>query len=199
MELNDFKIADSADRDTFFERFEAQIREEGYPVCNTNLVYSTLEATYIRDLATDEGYQEYGEKLQSDIDIVLYPIRSEKQDIDKISKEEASVLATAPFFRESVSNFTEVNGEPIHGGEIANQLIKADDSENAKNGLEEFHDWYEDDVDRMLSERDQDVKLGNYYFPLHEFRDEAIYNGLRMVLDRKESGETFQTKELQMP
>jgi len=197
--IQDLDFENRADRQLHLEAFEEQIQTDGYPVCDPELVYSTLDAMFVRDWAANTGYESYSKNLQELTGTVLEPVRSEKESLEAVSREEASVLATTPFFRESISNFTEIGNEPVHGGELANQFIEARELITARSALHEFQDWYEEDLERMLSRESDGVSLGDYHFEREEFYDIALYNGLRMLLDRREEGERFTTREVQMP
>lgn len=197
--IHDLNFEKESDRRTFLMEFETQYGTQGYPQCEPDLIYTTLDATFVRDLRVLDQYDGYRQDLQATIDEVLEPVRSHKENLNQISREEASVLATIPFLRESISSFTEMNDEPVHGGDLANEFISASERNRAHESLRDFQDWYAEDLKQLLAREGTPIELGDYTFPRDEFYDEALYNGLRMVLDRREAGERFTTREVQMP
>lgn len=197
--IQDLNFEKRTDREFFLDAFEKSSQTQSYPVCDPELVYTTLDAMFVQDWAEEAGYESYSADINDLTDAVLEPVRTEKQSLETITREEASVLATTPFFQESISSFTELDDEPIHGGELANRFIEAEDLRTARSALYDFQEWYEEDLERMLSSQPDGVSLGNYHFQRDSFYDEALYNGLRMLLDRREAGERFTTREVQMP
>lgn len=161
----------------YFQKLSDEVDSKSYPQCDTDLIYSLLDASLVRDQSRAD-YPAFADQIDGIIQEELDPVREvngEKNHDHELSDEELSVLETMYPFQETLGSFAQVNGDIVHGRDIANEFIEAEEPKDAHSALYRFEDWYQDDLDNM-DKPDQDI---------------AVYNGLRILLDRREKGEKF--------
>ena len=190
-------------KEQYLRELSKEIERMGYPECDSDLVYSLLDSTYARDIADEIGQEEFAEDLRFMIDGVLEPferIDPEKQQLGEFTDEELSIRDTSPLFYETIGSFTEVDGEVVHGGDIANEFINARKRDPARESLRDFEEWLKREVDDRLGQLGQEViELENRQYTTEAYRDTAVYNGLRFLLHRRENMEPFSSQEMQVP
>lgn len=185
----------------FLKSYRRDVEKQNYPECQVDLIYTTLSATIVRNKSAEAGYEEYSKEIQSSIDKVLGPVDGIVEagtPKEELSEEEFSILASTQFLSESVGNFTRANSEIIHGSDLANRFIQASSYSEACSQLDRFEDWYREDLQTMFDEMDQDViHVGPTSFTKTDFFDIAVFNGLRIVLLRREEERPYPSKEAQ--
>lgn len=196
-------LTNAANRRSFLTHLATAVDQKGYPTCDVDLIYDLVDATFIRDEAETRGYREFSNEIHEYVDEVFEPLDTQhRQDIESYTKEEASILETSQLFQESLGTFTQEDGNVVHGGNIANKFITAEDRDKVHDYLKEFEEWYQADIEevRRAATKENDViegPINTYTFD--EFEKVALYNGLRRLLYRRETGEEFTRQETAVP
>lgn len=201
-ELDEYDLESSKGRERYLDAISEQREIRNYPKCDPDLVYTFLDATFARDLGQNRGYERFVSQIQEMISEFLEPVEKkepDKQHIGDFTEEEVSVIETTHPLQETLRSFTLVNEEIVQGSDIANRFITTEERNEAHKSLEEFENWYRDDLEQQLAENDQGYIEGQLReYGLEEYEEIAVYNGLRTLLIRRETGEKFPSRELQV-
>jgi len=193
--MEDFGPGDGILRADYLETLDSTDNSDSY---NTDSVYDLLEAVHVKERAEARGKIEFAAELEDSLSEVLEP---EEHHPDSANREQFldAIVMHAHIFGESLSSFTEQNGEIEKAGRIANKAIEAEGYEEARNHLKEFEELHRGFVANWIQDEEDDFELGRFSYDALEIGRAAVYNGLEHVVYRRMVGQKFSQIEMQVP
>lgn len=188
------------EREAYLEELEEVVRNGHYPECSLDLPHALVDAEFVSKAASTEGCDEFAAKVREMIDKALEPVATipELKEDEDVSEYQWTVIDANHAFMESIGAFTQVDGEIVRGGDVANEFILAEDIDEAHEALWEFHEWFADDLEQ-LAEKMEGVDGYDRHYEINEFRETALFNGCLILVLRRREENPFADEEMRTP
>ncbi|WP_436935732.1 hypothetical protein [Halovenus marina] len=191
-------------QEDYLRDLDEAIEEQGYPTCNSNLMYALTGSLFLQEEADKKGLERFSSQIQEYIQELMEPIEElheEKENINQYSEEAISITETSHIFQEAVGSFQQADSQIVHGGDIANSYIEGTDYHETLGALAGFESWYSDEIESILDNSSNEPVIDGALrtYTHEEYKQVAIFNGLRELVYRRLKEASFEPEEMAAP
>lgn len=197
-------------REQFLDDLDTAIDEKQYPACDVSLSEDVLVAMFTREAAEASGRSAYADAVDQRIerifDVPQAVIDASEDGRNPAADEDNETMAflySTQVWREAIGSFTqEDNGDVMHGGDYANDVITADTLQDAIEALHAFRSTFLYDVAQNAAEQANDPSndvFDGLTEPDASIHNILVYNGMLMTVHRRELGDEITEQEMRVP